>query len=136
MARIVVVEDDGALRNDLGDKLTDWKHEVMLARSIEEGQAAIEIFRPDIVLSDINMPSGSGFLLCDKMSDRSIKYPGMSFIFISAMQAPLAVAYGFDCGADDYVVKPIDYGQLRETIEFHLNKKQKSWSSSLLKRFA
>ena len=71
MARILVVEDDGALRSDISDQLTSWGHDVQTARDGVEGFDAISAWQPDLVLSDINMgPStirvGSLRLLIDR----------------------------------------------------------------------
>ena len=132
MARIVVVEDDRALRNDMADRLATWGHHVMQAGDINEGHAVIVHFRPELVLCDVKMPSGSGFALFERVSN-SAKYPGMCFIFISAISNQRALDYGLKVGADDYIVKPINYGQLRASIDSHLKKKTNTWSSRFLK---
>ena len=51
MATIVIVEDDGALRNDMSDRLTDWGHDVIQAGDGLEGFQAIRDCRPALVLS-------------------------------------------------------------------------------------
>ena len=136
MASIVLIDDDRALRNDLADKISDWGHRVRQAGSIDDGQAAIEKYRPDLVLCDINMPFGSGFTLFERLGDRAIRYPGMCFIFISAVSNPRAVAYGLSGGAEDFITKPIDYKQLRSVIDTNLEKKAGSVVSKVLRLFA
>lgn len=123
MARIVVVEDDGALRNDIADRLNDWGYEVIEAANGRQGFDAIERFRPDLVLSDINMPMGSGFDLVERVRSLGVNYADMAFLFISGLSAPNAVAHGINRGADDYIVKPVDYGVLKAKIEAHLRKR-------------
>ena len=136
MARLVLIDDDKAFRSDLADTLAEWGHSVRQAADITDGEDAIEYFRPDIVLCDISMPSGSGFALFERMGGKAVRYPGMSFIFISAISSPHAVSYGLSGGAEDFITKPIHYGRLRATIETSLKKKDKAWGPKLLKLFA
>ena len=125
MARIVIVEDDGALRNDIAGKLTDWGHQVMQASNGHDGFAAIEEFQPDLVLSDINMPSGSGLDLVQRVTGLGSQYADMAFLFISSLDEPKEVVYGIHCGADDYITKPIHYDLLKIKVESHLRKNSK-----------
>ena len=123
MAKIVIVEDDGALRNDLTDMLTDWGHKVFQASDGRQGFAVIEKFQPDLVLSDIKMPHESGFDLVRRVTECGPKYANMPFLFISAISAPDAASFGRQCGADDFITKPIDYRVLKQKIEASLRRK-------------
>ena len=133
MARIVIVDDDAALRNDLADRLESWGHDVVQATDVSDGIASIDAFRPDVVLCDINMPSGSGFALREHVSHSNYHNLCMCFIFISSLADHRAVDYGLRSGADDYIVKPINFSDLRSTIELRLAEKNKSWSTRMLR---
>lgn len=79
--KLIVVEDEKVIRNSLL-KHVPWQRlgvsEVESAANGEEALAKAEIFRPDIVLSDIRMPGMSGVELCRKLKE---KYPDLEIIF-------------------------------------------------------
>lgn len=124
MARILVVEDDATMREDIAYTLGDWGHEVVMADDGSRGFKAIETWRPDLVLSDINMPRETGLDLVNKLAGLGTEYADMPFIFISSLKSPKAMVFGIQCGADDYITKPIDYDLLRVKINAHLKKKE------------
>ena len=134
MARILIVEDDGALRNDIADRLAEWGHEVHQASDGKRGFLAIQKHRPDLVLSDISMPSGSGFELVNRVRGCGLDYANMPFLFLSASSERKSVVFGMHSGADDYIVKPIDYRTLKKTIDEHLKRKA-GWQGTLTKWF-
>ena len=123
MAKIVIVDDDGALRNDIADMLSDCGHKVFQAADGRQGFAVIEKFRPDLVLSDIKMPHESGFDLVKRVTEGGAKYANMPFLFMSAIATPDAARYGRQCGADDFIAKPIDYRVLKKKIDSSLRRK-------------
>ena len=122
MARILIVEDDGALRNDIGDTLMGWGHDVLMAADGRQGLKIIYAEHPDLVLSDINMPHESGVELVSHVKQRGSQYADMSFLFISSLSAPKDIISGIRSGADDYITKPINYDLLRVKINAHLHK--------------
>ena len=131
MARLLIVEDDGALRSDIADKLGDWGHEVFQASDGVLGLKMIKDVRPDLALCDICMPSESGFNLAKRIRENTFEYAHMAIIFMSSLSEPRAMAYGAHCGGDDYIVKPVDYELLHLKITLHLQKKY-----GLVARFA
>ena len=133
MARIVIVEDDGALRHDMADRLEGWGHAVSHSSNIAEGQSIIENIRPDIILCDINMPSGSGFSLFNILNEEAAKYPRRRFIFMTSISDPLARKYGIESGADGYIAKPINYSQLKAVIDLNVERATDGWAAKLRK---
>ena len=125
MPRILVIDDDQALRTDIADQLTDWGHEVEQASDGWEGFKVIEEFRPNLVLSDVNMPRESGTELVKRIASSNL-YAGMVFIFMSSASGGTTMADGIDNGADDYIAKPINYDVLHARIDAHLRKKLKA----------
>ena len=124
MARILIVEDDSALRYDMAETLKGWGHEVGTAADGRQGFNIIEDWQPDLVLSDINMPNGTGFDLIRHIRSLDPEYAGMAFLFISSLSAPKMVVEGLDIGADDYVTKPVDYKLLKAKLEAHLRTRE------------
>ena len=136
MARILIVEDDGALRNDIGDTLMGWGHEVLMAADGRQGLKIIDAEHPDLVLSDINMPHETGVELVGHVKQRGSQYADISFLFISSLSAPNDVISGIRSGADDYIIKPINYDLLKVKIDAHLHKTRNLLSMLSVERIA
>lgn len=119
MSRIIVIDDDSALRLDISNVLRDWGHEVIVAKNAKEGLERIEEWEPDLVLCDIQMPTGTGYDLFYQIIERDDRSVEMAFIFISSLSERSMVIKGIEIGADDYIVKPIDYGLLKVKVDSH-----------------
>ena len=122
MARIVIVEDDGALRNDICDRLEDWGHVVFPAASAAKGLDLIEQSQPDLILCDICMPRENGFSLLKQVRAKGSAHAQTPVILISALSDLSATTYADHCGADDYIVKPVSYAELDQKIRHHLKR--------------
>lgn len=123
MARILVVEDDGALRYDMSQRVTEWGHVVRVASNGRQGFEAIEEWQPDMVLSDINMPDKTGFDLMRHVKAQGAEFADMAFLFISSRSTQKMIVEGFEIGADDYLTKPVDYNLLKAKLDAHLRKR-------------
>ena len=123
MARILVVDDDGALRHHISGRLIGWGHEVKTAADGSKGFDVVRVWKPDLVLSDINMPHATGFDLVSRIAGQGAEYAGIAFIFVSSLSGSKAMASGIKEGADDYIVKPIDFDLLKAKVDAHLRKK-------------
>ncbi len=73
------------------------------ARDGAEGLARIEKARPDVVVSDVNLPRLDGFSLCRRLREKKNLVP---LILLTSRDAEIDQALGLELGADDYVVKP------------------------------
>ena len=124
MARIVVVEDDAALRQDLSERLIDWGHAVTAAADAHHGLALIEQERPDIVLCDVHMPGGSGFDLARCISMQPTAHAETSFLLCSSSSGSATMIDGINAGADDFVAKPLDYTLLKAKIDACVRKQE------------
>ncbi|MEV6681880.1 response regulator transcription factor [Streptomyces erythrochromogenes] len=102
MPRILLVEDDPALREMTWLSLVRRGHEVAAFDTGEAGLAAVARFRPDLVLLDVGLPGLDGIELCDRLR-RSGPVP---VIMVSGRGEESDVIGGLDAGADDYLVKP------------------------------
>lgn len=103
MARILLIDDDGPLLDMLSLALEDAGHEVDIA---DDGQAGLDRFgqwRPEIVVSDINMPRLDGFSLCRQLRGAGETVP---LILLTSRDSEIDEALGLELGADDYVTKP------------------------------
>ena len=102
-ARILVVEDDGALRQGLPDVLVFNGYEVRGVDDGSEGLRAALEEHPDIVLLDVMLPGLDGFSICREIRRRK---PNQAVVMITAKGSEDDIVAGFKAGADDYIAKP------------------------------
>ncbi|WP_354643680.1 response regulator transcription factor [Kitasatospora camelliae] len=105
MARVLLVEDDAGLREALDLALSGLGHEVV---GVPDGPEALERVadgpRIDCVVLDVMMPRMDGFEVC-----RGIRRAGTTpVIMLTARSEPVDIVAGLECGADDYVAKPVE----------------------------
>lgn len=119
-ALILVVEDEAALRQDIIEELEEAGYRTEAA---PDGQQALERLAeatPDLVLCDITMPGLDGYgLLAALREDRS-DLAATPFVFLTALSEPREVIEGKLKGADDYLVKPVDYDLMLATVAARL----------------
>ena len=112
--RILVVEDEPAIRAGLCDVLSYRGYEV---DDVETGEDGLERgLQPDIdlILLDIMLPGLSGFEVCESLR---VERPNVPILMLTARGSEDDVLRGFQCGADDYVTKPFSLAQLLARVE-------------------
>ena len=114
-ARILIVEDDPFYRRVLERRLAKEGHEVLTAADGREGMRVIVTAEPDLVLSDWMMPEVDGLELCQSVKT-GLKDAAPYFILLTAKGELDDKLLGLQTGADDYVVKPCDHGELLARI--------------------
>lgn len=113
--RVLVVDDSRLQRRILVSSLKKWGFEVEEADCAE---AAIEICTraaPDLVLSDWMMPGMDGLEFCRAFRDLPTEGYGY-FILLTSKSEKNEIAQGLDAGADDFLTKPVNSGELRARI--------------------
>jgi two-component system, OmpR family, response regulator MprA len=111
--RVLVVDDDRAVREALRRALTLGGYEVQCA---EGGAQAIELVAqalPDAVVLDIGMPGIDGLEVCRRLRLLGNRVP---ILMLTARDAVADRIDGLDAGADDYLVKPFDVGELKARL--------------------
>ena len=122
-ARLLVVEDEDALAEGLTFNLQRKDYEVDLARDGEQALAQTSAHRYDLILLDVRLPKIDGFAVCQQLRRGGDFTP---ILMLTARNQPDDVVYGLKLGADDYVVKPFDLGELLARIE-GLLRRQEWW---------
>lgn len=88
-------------------------------RTVSDGLAALQAVQaqqPDLILLDVMMPRMSGFQLCKKLkSDPATK--GIGIIMVTALNEVSDVDHAKDCGADDFLTKPINRADLLARVQ-------------------
>jgi len=109
--RILVVEDDPFFQRVLLKRLAAEGYQVQAASDGREGMKAIVTFEPDLVVSDWMMPQVDGLELCQSVKT-GLKETAPYFILLTAKGEISDKLLALDTGADDYLVKPCDQGEL------------------------
>ena len=103
---VLVVDDDSTVRELLKYRLGK-QHKVRAAENGKEALALVQEEHPDLILSDIMMPSMDGITLKREL-DSNIETRVIPFIFLTARADEEAHKKGVHLGADDYITKPFD----------------------------
>ncbi len=112
--KILVVDDEAAMRNVLEIRLQDWGFDTCLAEDGIEAKDLAESYDPDIVISDVIMPQVSGMDLLRFLKSGNPDRP----IILMTVQASIDLAVeAIKLGAQDFITKPIDYSKLRLILE-------------------
>ena len=114
MARILLIDDDRALRDMLVMAIEDAGHQVLQAPDGLAGLAQMAQHTPELVVSDVNMPGLDGFSLCRRLRKDGVTVP---IILLTARDGEIDEALGLELGADDYIVKPFHTRVLMARIE-------------------
>ena len=116
-AKILVVEDEKALRIALSDRLTDEDYVVESAADGEEGFQKALHGKFDLILLDVMLPRKKGFDVCRDLRKAGLVTP---IIMLTARSETVDKVLGLKIGADDYVTKPFEMIELLARIEAHL----------------
>ncbi len=105
MPRLLIIEDDDAVAEALQLSLTQLGHVVRTARSAEPGLAMLDDGTPtDLAIVDVMLPGMDGFELCRRVSATR----PLPLVLLTARSDPIDIVVGLECGADDYVIKPVE----------------------------
>jgi len=112
--KILVVDDEEAMREVLEMRLQEWGFDVRLAGDGLEAQEQAQDYDPDIVISDVVMPELSGLdLLRSLKADR----PDRPVLLVTAQGSIDLAVEAMKQGAQDFVTKPLDYAKLRSILQ-------------------
>jgi two-component system, OmpR family, response regulator MprA len=127
--RVLVVDDDRAVREALRRALTLAGYDVQLA---EDGEAALEQIVqavPDAVVLDIGLPGIDGLEVCRRLRRLGNRVP---ILMLTARDAVADRIDGLDVGADDYMVKPFDVGELKARLRALLRRANPALDADVL----
>ena len=109
MFNILVVEDDTVLNKSFCSALKKNGYTAFAAKDGLEALDIIDHEHIDLVVSDIMMPHMNGYELCENLR---LAYPSLPILMVTARDAFSDKQLGFLAGTDDYMVKPIDLGEM------------------------
>ena len=120
--KILLAEDDAALRGALEELLARDGYEVIKASSVRTAQAEMNS-DIDLAMLDVGLPDGDGVSLCRQWRSEGVQTP---ILFLTAKDEELDVVRGLDAGGNDYVTKPFRMQELLSRIRALLRRNQKA----------
>lgn len=121
LTKILVVDDDPALRQLLAEYLNRHNYDTLLAPDASDLELRIQRYSPDLVVLDRMMPDGDGAEACRRLRQQSEDIP---VILLTARDETVDRVIGLEAGADDYLGKPFDPRELLARIETVLRRKK------------
>ena len=122
--RILIVDDDSALRQSLTEQLQ--LNEEFVTVECETAARALEIAkheRLDAILLDVGLPDMDGRELCRRLRDAAVQVP---IVMLTGADSDAETILGLDAGADDYVTKPFRLSVLLARLRAHLRQSEYS----------
>ena len=127
--KVLVVEDDDALRSALLELLHGWGYALAYAADGPSALAISEREPIDLVLLDVSLPGCDGLTVCRELRRRRGHQPLV--LMLTARDTSADKVRGLELGADDYVVKPFDPPVLRARLQALLRRRDRPLSTEL-----
>ncbi|MEB3224771.1 MAG: response regulator transcription factor [Synechococcus sp.] len=119
-AKILVVDDDAAIRTLIIRFLGQKGYEVAAASDGQMAWELFQVFNPDLVILDVNLPDTLGYTLCEQMQAVKDTY----ILILTGRTDATDKARGFRQGADDYLTKPFDLLELEYRVSAILRRRR------------
>lgn len=130
MASILIVDDEQDILDQLPSIIKRWGHQALTAAN---GFEALKVFQTntvDLIVSDIRMPEMDGLQLLQKVQDIDKQCP---VLFLTGYPSDDSAIEAMHSGAEDYLVKPVNYDELKLRIEKCLERKARMRAIPFLK---
>ncbi|RPH99350.1 MAG: response regulator [Calditrichaeota bacterium] len=130
MANILIVDDEPEILEQLPEIMKRWGHTAFIASN---GFDALQVFERepiDLILSDIRMPEMDGLQLLQKIQDIDKQCP---VLFLTGYPSDDSAIEAMHSGADDYLVKPVNFDELQLRINKSLERKERMKTIPFLK---
>lgn len=121
--KILVVEDEAAIRNNIVSMLRMEGFDVIDASNGRLALALAREYLPGLILSDVMMPELDGYGLLEQLRADPLT-AGIPLIFLSARTASADRRRGMNLGADDYLGKPFTHDELLEAVSARIKRNQ------------
>lgn len=128
MANLLLIDDDQALAELLGEYLSGQGHRVQVVHDGDAGLRAFYGLQPDLVILDVTMPRRDGWQTLERIRELS----ATPVIMLTARDEEANVLRGFKLGADDYVTKPFSFAELAARVGSVLSRSQRQSNEGAL----
>ena len=126
MQKILIIEDDPSIRDELSLLLKNEGYSPFAPSDFEDVPSQAARYTPDLILLDINLPGRDGFSLCAELR-KIIQAP---IIYVTSRDSGLDEVRALSLGGDDYITKPYSVPVLLARIKAVLRRTGKSAASS------
>ncbi len=123
MKKILIVEDNTSVRENLEEILELSEYDVTTAENGKQGVELAKSVMPDLIICDIMMPDLDGYGVLRILSKKP-ETASIPFIFLTAKAEKSDMRKGMNLGADDYITKPFEEDDLLQAIETRLKKNE------------
>jgi two-component system, OmpR family, alkaline phosphatase synthesis response regulator PhoP len=123
MAKILVIEDEPDVRNNLVELLESEDFNVASSENGLMGALWAQQYLPDLIICDIMMPEIDGYEVLAALR-KEASTATIPFVFLTAMADKANVRQGMELGADDYLTKPFTREELLRAVKTRLAKQQ------------
>src|SRR5690625_4602605 len=113
MFKLLLIEDDRTLFNEIKERLTGWSYDVYGITDFDHVMQEFTAVKPDLVIIDIQLPKFDGFHWCRMIRSHS----NIPIIFLSSRDHPTDMVMSMQLGADDYIQKPFHFDVLIAKIQ-------------------
>jgi DNA-binding response OmpR family regulator len=124
MEKVLIIEDELILANNLADKLRSEGYEVITSPDGEDGLEKVRTQQPDLIVLDIMLPGLDGLTLC-RMVQRDPATAHIPIIMLTARSMEVDKIVGLESGADDYLVKPVALGEFLARVRAVMRRTRK-----------
>jgi DNA-binding response OmpR family regulator len=126
--RILLVEDDQPLRASIARGLREAGYDIEQAASGPEALALAETRNHDAIILDVLLPGMRGDAVCGSLRSSGMRTPVLMLTALDAVEQRIA---GLDAGADDYLTKPFDFGELLARLRALLRRSRQVLASRI-----
>ncbi|MEM9272232.1 MAG: response regulator [Cyanobacteria bacterium P01_F01_bin.143] len=112
---VLIVDDDRSMRTLLNLAMTEEGYDVVEAKNGEQCLGEYQLHQPDAILLDAVMPDLDGFTCCEKIRQRS-DGKLIPILMITVLDDQKSIDQAFNCGATDYITKPIHWAVLSQRM--------------------
>lgn len=121
--KTVLIVDDNIKNLDLfKDFVESWGYETVTAQQGKDAISLAERYLPDIILLDVMMPGMSGYEVCRELKENT-KTQHIPVVMITVLNDIADRIHGYKIGADQFLVKPVDYNELHAILDSLFGKK-------------
>lgn len=119
-SNVLVVEDDADLNQLVGAYVRLCGCSYRPAHTGSEAMTLAATRKPSLVLLDLMLPDVDGFEVCRHLRAATLTH-GVPIVIVSALSSEQDIRHGRECGADDYLTKPVAPDRLIQTIKHYTN---------------
>ncbi|MGY5353090.1 response regulator [Wenyingzhuangia sp. IMCC45533] len=123
MKKILLIEDDLIMRENISELIALTGYDVEVAENGMVGVQKVNTFKPDLIICDVMMPELDGYGVLYILSQKP-ETATIPFIFLTAKSEKEDLRKGMELGADDYLFKPFESTELIRAIESRLKKSE------------